>query len=261
MSWNAVLEGYARLKRPQKELPPGVWLASDDKTLTIFDGFEKAKYHFLVMPRDPLPLEGGGTVPSSHLESLSKLLQSEHKVEVLKALQAQAEEVKEMIQDEMQKEEGWVWDVQVGFHAVESMKHVHLHVISTDLISPKLKNKKHYNSFHPKLGFFLHLDEVLEGVEDGSFSLQPPKVYDSLLKDELVSLYTGDVYPNIPKLKTHLEEEWKKIGKKRRKELGAQKMKEEEKRKGGEKEDGAQKPVEEDGGDEQRKGKRQKTEG
>ena len=39
-------------------------------------------------------------------------------------------------------------------------RHLHLHVISADLCSEKLKHKKHYNSFHPKLGFFLHLDEV-----------------------------------------------------------------------------------------------------
>lgn len=40
-------------------------------------------------------------------------------------------------------------------------RHVHLHVISADLCSSAMKNKKHYNSFHPKLGFFIHLDEVL----------------------------------------------------------------------------------------------------
>lgn len=41
------------------------------------------------------------------------------------------------------------------------MDHVHLHIISDDLVSDKLKHKKHYNSFHPTLGFFLHLDDVL----------------------------------------------------------------------------------------------------
>lgn len=25
-----------------------------------------------------------------------------------------------------------------------------------------MKNKKHYNSFHPKLGFFLDIQEILE---------------------------------------------------------------------------------------------------
>ena len=71
-----------------------------------------------------------------------------------------------MIRDEMEKEYGWSWGVQAGFHAVsvetsgkttsqrslnrrsppaqvESMRHVHLHVISTDFLSPKLKNKKY----------------------------------------------------------------------------------------------------------------------
>jgi aprataxin len=42
------------------------------------------------------------------------------------------------------------------------LRHIHLHVISSDLCSLSLKTKKHYNSFHPKHGFFLHIDEVLE---------------------------------------------------------------------------------------------------
>ena len=41
-------------------------------------------------------------------------------------------------------------------------RHLHLHVISADLLSETMVNKKHYNSFHPKLGFFLHIQEVLE---------------------------------------------------------------------------------------------------
>ena len=41
-------------------------------------------------------------------------------------------------------------------------RHLHLHVLSSDLLSEKMKNKKHYNSFHPKLGFFLDIQEVLE---------------------------------------------------------------------------------------------------
>lgn len=39
-------------------------------------------------------------------------------------------------------------------------RHLHLHVISDDLVSPSLKTKKHYNSFNPKLGFFVPLDET-----------------------------------------------------------------------------------------------------
>ena len=42
-----------------------------------------------------------------------------------------------------------------------SYRHLHLHIIASDIFSDRLKNKKHYNSFHPKRGFFLHLDDVL----------------------------------------------------------------------------------------------------
>jgi aprataxin len=76
------------------------------------------------------------------------------------------------------KRYGFKWGVQLGFHTVPSMecahttliicpslmavyRHLHLHVMSTDFCAGGLKHKKHYNSFHPKLGFFLHLDDVL----------------------------------------------------------------------------------------------------
>lgn len=32
MAWNAALEDYARLKRPEKELPNGMWLANTEQT-------------------------------------------------------------------------------------------------------------------------------------------------------------------------------------------------------------------------------------
>lgn len=34
--------------------------------------------------------------------------------------------------------------------------------MSADLVSDHLKNKKHYNSFNPNLGFFLDIDEVID---------------------------------------------------------------------------------------------------
>ena len=46
-------------------------------------------------------------------------------------------------------------------YLIKSLDHVHLHIISDDLVSDNLKNKKQYNSFHPSLGFFLHLDHVI----------------------------------------------------------------------------------------------------
>jgi hypothetical protein len=39
-------------------------------------------------------------------------------------------------------------------------RHLHLHVISSDLTAPALKTKRHYNTFSPRVGFFVPLDEV-----------------------------------------------------------------------------------------------------
>ncbi len=62
----------------------------------------------------------------------------------------------------------WFADVMVAELYVS--RHIHLHIVSSDLCSEKLKHKKHYNSFHPKLGFFLHLDEVLSWFDTESDS-------------------------------------------------------------------------------------------
>ena len=53
-------------------------------------------------------------------------------------------------------------------------RHLHLHVVSADLCATALKKKKHYNSFHPALGFFLHLDQVIAWLDA---ELEPASVY------------------------------------------------------------------------------------
>ena len=56
------------------------------------------------------------------------------------------------------------------------ISHLHLHVLSADLCSEKMKKKKHYNSFHPKLGFFLDINDVLswfDGDESYFTSVSP----------------------------------------------------------------------------------------
>lgn len=63
--------------------------------------------------------------------------------------------------------------------------HLHLHLLSADLCSEKLTTKKHYNSFHPKLGFFLHIDEVLSWFD------AEPSYFASLVRETRVSLIEG----------------------------------------------------------------------
>lgn len=100
-----------------------------------------------------------------------------------------------------------------------------------------MKNKKHYNSFHPKLGFFLHVEEILElfdatpsfyDTKVSGVSCQliwnvsglivvrkvkqlDPKLYEPLLKKPLTCFRCGKELKNIPTLKEHLEGEWDKV--------------------------------------------------
>ncbi|KAJ9125092.1 hypothetical protein QFC22_000045 [Naganishia vaughanmartiniae] len=135
-----VLTHYAALSTPDTELPPDVYLLHDRWTLTIFDKFPKAKYHFLVLPRVPFPpadnqdddvdddsneLDRGTAVSSRALTSLQSLLTTTTPAEalnILRRLEQASLEAVEMVKDEMMKTEGFEWGVEVGFHAVPSMK-------------------------------------------------------------------------------------------------------------------------------------------
>lgn len=118
-----------------------------------------------------------------------------------------------------------------------------------------MKSKKHYNSFHPKAGFFLDIDEVMSwfDAEDfyfGTVSFRlsfetanyiliyagifkkaelDPKHYEALLKEDLVCFHCGSSMKNIPTLKAHLAEEWDKIASREKARL-EKKRKFEEKR-------------------------------
>ena len=45
-------------------------------------------------------------------------------------------------------------------------RHLHLHVISSDLTASALKTKRHYNTFSPRVGFFIPLTKVRAWFED-----------------------------------------------------------------------------------------------
>lgn len=241
---------YAKHPDPSS-LPTTEVFHWDDQTITIHDGFEKAQYHFLVLPRIPfkrrkvdrgddtngtrpqqgpskLQAAGGklalgqtsndGLVPASHLESISTLMRSPYANEVLGAMESAAQETSRRIRDLMPATSlpttppstaDTTWDIHAGFHAVPSMKTVHLHVISADLVSFRLKHKKHYISFHPTAGFWQPLGTVQDLVHAGKKALpMTDHQYEELLKGPLISLITQEKFKFMPDLKRHLEAEW-----------------------------------------------------
>jgi len=234
-----ILQKYAKkFETSPSSLPPTLLLTNTETSLAFFDKYPKATYHFLVVPR----ILANSVFTAKDLTNLYTLLAKGTKAEskkLIEGLKRDAEVVKGIVEEEMLKKHGYKWDVWIGFHAVPTLvsaltplSHLHLHVISSDLCSPGLKQKKHYNSFHPKLGFFLHIDKVLSWF-DGDSAGFPREVmslrqslHEPLLKENMECWRCRETFGTLPKLKGHLKRE------KEAEESRAKKVLREKKRKG-----------------------------
>lgn len=111
------------------------------------------------------------------------------------------------------------------------MDTVHLHVISSDLVAPRLKHKKHYLSFHPTAGFWLPLETVKQYVKEKKKKLPlSTRQYEQILKGPLIPLRElpdkgteqtkttarKEVYRAFPAVKRELEELWESDVRQRR---------------------------------------------
>ncbi|KTF78935.1 hypothetical protein cypCar_00043024 [Cyprinus carpio] len=145
------------------------------------DKYPKARYHWLVLPWDSI--------------SSLKALRSEH-VELLKHMQRVGDQMLQQCPDAHKL------SFRLGYHAIPSMSHVHLHVISQDFDSPCLKNKKHWNSF--TTDYFVESRDVIAMLEhDGKVTVKEGT--SELLKLPLRCHLCRKEQPTIPKLKEHLK--------------------------------------------------------
>ncbi|KAG7225854.1 hypothetical protein INR49_014376 [Caranx melampygus] len=160
---------------------PKMQVYKDDKVVVIKDKYPKARYHWLVLPWQSIP-------------SL-KALCAEH-CDLVKHMQKVADQMIQQCPDSRSLQ------FRTGYHAIPSMSHVHLHVISQDFDSPCLKNKKHWNSF--TTDYFIESRDVIEmlntnggvTVKDGTSELLKLPLRCHVCRKEL---------PTIPALKEHLK--------------------------------------------------------
>ncbi|KAL1743937.1 HIT-like domain-containing protein [Schizophyllum fasciatum] len=202
-----------RAEEDPTKMSPHDLLSYTEHNLVLFDKFPKSYYHFLIIPRIQPP-----HLTASRLRNLRELFKGDKQTakEVIDRLKTDADALCKDIEGEMVRRRKFKWDIWVGFHAVQSMDHVHLHVISADLLAPGMKHKKHYNSFHPRRGFFIHLDDILDWFE------AVPNVwrrnielnrafFEPLLKEPLECFYCYEEMKNMPKLKEHIREHWEAL--------------------------------------------------
>lgn len=131
-SSKAVIEPGAPNKKPNTHWSMGLLEAMNDpksvykesdRVVVIKDKYPKAKVHYLVLPRDKI--NSIYTLNSTHISLLEEF---------------------GLLAEELKKDHKNA-ELIAGFHAVPSMHHLHMHVISKDMISPCLKSKVHWNSF------------------------------------------------------------------------------------------------------------------
>lgn len=206
MSWKFALESYIR--EPEKFQTDEV-IFYDDKVVIIRDKFAKSVCHLLVLVRD-------SQLTKKHPTTALTL-------EVKKELDGYIDRASDYIfqeftgrykliklepffesNDDFEHKDSFVENfVQVGVHSVPSMANLHIHVMTRDLSSSRLKNKKHFNSF--TTNFFINWDQLpLDHIPDARATEQ------RWLKDsDLVCLYCGKNFSNkFAKLKEHLTQEF-----------------------------------------------------
>jgi len=119
---------------------PELVVFSTPSVVVIKDKFPKAKYHFLVLPREEL----------DNLQSLGP----QH-VSLLEQMQEVGKQIAARHADSQ---------FRMGFHAKPSMLHLHLHLISQDFDSVGLKTKRHWNSFTTE--FFISVENVTAELKE-----------------------------------------------------------------------------------------------
>ena len=128
-----ILRTYAKLPDTSiaTALPPTVYFSHTQHTLTIFDAYPKALFHFLVLPRLSSPSSSSSASDLTDLRTLLRRRASTAAAdaqarlraeETLRALSDEAARLRGVVEEEMRTRYGFAWDVWTGFHAVPSME-------------------------------------------------------------------------------------------------------------------------------------------
>lgn len=206
-------------------LPPSLVIAHSPSFVSIRDRYPKSTIHALLLPRSPQ-------------HNLQHPFDAFDDPVFLASVRAEASTLKTLVASELRRRLGphsrrdaalqsvldgdaeppedgalpagrdWAAEVMVGVHAVPSMRHLHVHVLSRDMRSESLRHRKHYNSFNTP--FLVSLDDFPLRDDDPRRDTKEA----GYLRRDLRCWRCGRNFGNqFQKLKAHLEEEfdqWKR---------------------------------------------------
>lgn len=153
-------------------------LSYNERFVIVKDKYPKADIHLLVMPRDPKKTR---LVPQDAFEDADFL--EDCRREVAKARHMVAEELRrrygrlskteqprlaamesEDLPDELPSGRDWEAHIISGIHSRPSMQHIHIHVLSPDMVNDRMQTDHHYQSFNSK--FLVPLDQFPMARDD-----------------------------------------------------------------------------------------------
>lgn len=210
------------IKRPES-YPPSVVVYHNDDFVAIHDKFPKSSLHLLLLPRDPSKFYKHPFDAFDDAEFLDKVRTEVRKLRTLAAAELRRRLGKYSAQERARQEamdqdppvedlppgRDWEREIMVGIHAHPSMTHLHIHVMSVDRYSDRLKHRKHYNSFSTP--FFVDVEDFPLAQDD--VRRHPGR--EGYLNEDFICWRCGRNFKDrFQKLKDHLEmeyEEWKKL--------------------------------------------------
>lgn len=145
--------------------------------VAIRDKFPKARFHALVMPR--LRISSFAELVPAHVPLLREMEAAGARLAAQSGLRC-----------------------RLGFHMVPSMRQLHMHVISHDLDSSALKNKKHWNSF--TTAFFVPAAALIAQLEDDGRVWFDAVAGEEMLKRDMHCHRCGRPLKTMPQLKAHI---------------------------------------------------------
>lgn len=190
--------------------------------VVINDKFPKATVHTLLLPRSASHNLLHPFDAFNDAEFLAKVRAETAKLKTLVAKElrrklgtfSKAETAREAVLNGDTEGDGalppgrdWEKEIMCGIHAVPSMSHLHVHVLSRDMHSECVKHRKHYNSFNTP--FLVDLDDFPLKDDDPRRDTKRQ----GYLQQDLKCWRCGRNFGNqFKKLKEHLEvefEDWK----------------------------------------------------
>lgn len=205
------------------ETYPDAVVYHNDDFVAIHDMFPKSSLHLLLLPRDQTKTRMHPFDAFEDAEFLEKVKAETRTLREFAAVELRRKYGKDSAQDqpiqaalsadpppdELPQGRDWAQEIMVGVHAVPSMNHLHVHVLSVDRYSERLKHRKHYNSFSTP--FFVPIEDFPLAEDD--VRRNPTK--EGYLKRDFTCWRCSRGFGNrFAELKQHLEQEfkeWKKL--------------------------------------------------